>query len=145
MKWMDKMFGTQQAEKAALVNAVQMGRVYPAQQQVSVYDAANAIRGTALPQGALLGAGTAISPAFMNSQATPRSDPNTLPEMQLSLEDAHALWVAKFGTEWVTLTAVQDADNFNWFRVAERLQQAHLLEFTAPFDAYKIIPLSLWK
>lgn len=81
----------------------------------------------------------------LRSQALSTADPNTMPEMQLSLEDAHALWVAKFGTEWVPIPNVDATDGFNWMLVANRLQRIDLLEYDGFMGYYKIIPLSLWK
>jgi len=71
-------------------------------------------------------------------------DPNTRPEMQVSLADAHALWAAKFGWEWVASDRLLDEKEFSWRRMAARLFRAQLAEFEAEAGYYKLVPKE-WK
>lgn len=152
MSWYEKLLGG----SPAVPDGLTLGITHTADLSQDGLDAAiygigqmKQNQGSLLQQGAL--SGSTNRPGIWHSVAGPAQelkiivDPNTLPEMQLSLEDAHALWVAKFGTEWVKEEVAQDAGGFNWMRVAERLQQVNLLEYASAFGYYKIIPLSLWK
>lgn len=152
MNWYKKLLGG----SSAVPDGLTLGSTHTADLSQDSLDAAiyglgqmQQNRGLMLQQGAL--SGSLNQPGIWRSvggsaqKAKSIIDPNVMPEMQLSLEDAHALWVAKFGTEWVKEEVAQDAGGFNWMRVAERLQQARLLEYASAFGHYKIIPLSLWK
>ena len=64
-------------------------------------------------------------------------DPNNDPVFQMSLQDAHTLWAAKFGTDrWVSVRPntrhaflqPDTEEEFNWEAVTDRLRNAQLLE-----------------
>ncbi len=64
-------------------------------------------------------------------------DPNNDPVFQMSLQDAHTLWAAKFGTDrWVSVKPntrhaflqPDTEEEFNWEAVTDRLRNAQLLE-----------------
>jgi hypothetical protein len=78
----------------------------------------------------------------LNSAFTKASppDPNTMPELSMSLEMAHGMWAAKWGWDWVALEALQDTAGLNWGRLADRLQRMSLLENFPDTGAYKLVP-----
>ena len=78
----------------------------------------------------------------------PPVDLNTLPSMQIGLAEVYDLWVVKWGDKWVmanTLRATFLEDNFNWASVAQRLRAVGKMETWGDTNAYRIIPLDLWK
>ena len=118
-----------------------IGRVYPAQQS-NYTDITNTTytttsTGTSLPYVAMAQGGV-IGGTKENV------DPNTQPEMQLSLQDAHGLWLAKFGDQWVKQEVVEDTHGLNWTRVASRLTRAMLMEYAVDYGYYKLVPQT-WK
>lgn len=64
--------------------------------------------------------------------------------MQMSLEDVHALWLVRFGGDWVKIENTQDAVEFNWARAANRLSNMRLLETDSSMGYYKLVPHT-WK
>lgn len=67
-------------------------------------------------------------------------DPNTMPEMQMSLEVAYNMWLVRFGDMWVKSEDVQDADGFRWPLVASRLRDMRLMEVTTVSNHYRLVP-----
>lgn len=67
-------------------------------------------------------------------------DPNTMPEMQMSLEVAYNMWLVRFGDIWVKSEDVQDADGFRWPLVASRLRDMRLMEVTTVSNHYRLVP-----
>jgi hypothetical protein len=108
------------------------------------------VDGSGLPArvGSAAGAGGGgyIFPKNISSSftVTPPPDPNTMPEMSMTLEMAHGMWAAKWGWDWIPATSLQDADGLNWYRLANRLQRAMLAESYLDVDAYKLVPKT-WK
>ena len=84
-----------------------------------------------------------ISGSFTTTVAPP-PDPNTMPELSMSLEMAHGMWAAKWGWDWIPATTLQDADGLNWYRLAHRLMRMALIENYPDTDAYKLVPKT-WK
>ncbi len=70
----------------------------------------------------------------------PPPDPNTMPEMQMSLEVAYNMWLVRFGDIWVKSEDVQDADGFRWPLVASRLRDMRLMEVTTVSNHYRLVP-----
>lgn len=80
-----------------------------------------------------------ISSSFTTTVAS-APDPNTMPELSMSLEMAHGMWAAKWGWDWIPATTLQDADGLNWYRLAHRLMRMALIENYPDTDAYKLVP-----
>ena len=74
------------------------------------------------------------------AKPTPPPDPNTMPEMQMSLEVAYNMWLVRFGDMWVKSEDVQDADGFRWPLVASRLRDMRLMEVTTVSNHYRLVP-----
>lgn len=70
----------------------------------------------------------------------PPPDPNTIPEMQMSLEVAYNMWLVRFGDMWVKSEDVQDADGFRWPLAARRLRDMRLMEVTTVSNHYRLVP-----
>lgn len=79
--------------------------------------------------------------------STPKSvyaDPNTVPELQMSLEVAYNMWLVRFGAMWVKTEDVQDADGFRWPQIATRLRDMRLVEHLTNTGHYRLVP-HVWK
>lgn len=76
------------------------------------------------------------------AQPAPKIDLNTNPAYACDLTAAMDLWCAKYGTMWVSLEAVEDAasEEYALYKVlAERLRNAHRMEYMAELKSYRII------
>lgn len=71
-------------------------------------------------------------------------DPNTMPELQMSLEVAYNMWLVRFGDMWVKAEEVQDADGFRWPQIAVRLRDMRLMESLTNTGHYRLVP-HVWK
>lgn len=78
------------------------------------------------------------------AQLVPAIDLNTNPAYACTLAVAVDLWCAKYGDMWVSLEAVEDTtgDDYALYKVlAERLRNAHRMEYMPQMQSYRIILL----
>lgn len=71
-------------------------------------------------------------------------NPNTVPELQMSLEVAYNMWLVRFGDMWVKAEDVQDADGFRWEQIAVRLRDLRLMEHLSNTGHHRLVP-HVWK
>lgn len=78
------------------------------------------------------------------AQPAPKIDLNTHPAYACTLAVAVDLWCAKYGDMWVSLEYIEDtaSDDYALYRVlAERLRNAHRMEYMPQMQSYRIILL----
>ena len=105
-----------------------------AQQAMTLADMQNQLGAMQQNQLGVMQQGGLISNTFAEANFV---DPNNDPVFQMSLQDAHTLWAAKFGTDrWVSVKPntrhaflqPDTEEEFNWEAVTDRLRNAQLLE-----------------